>query len=415
METRSSSGVVSAAVPLTATTLPATPSAPSISTVTTTSFAVIVATNGNPASTTYSIRVTPDGGTAQFVQAAGALGALGIFQTFSQWGSASGTVVAGLSPNTNYSIAVAAKGGSTETAFGTSATQRTNAATTVEAVDSVPPAAPTSFLVSVTPNGLGVLLTWIDPSDADLSQITVLRTTGALPVTGAAYAVVEKGVQTYTDTRVDPGATYNYLLRASDKAGNVATSAQKTVTLPAIPVKKPLSTINFRRLFLASTTPRSLQKTLDAACASTGSLTCSVDKLFQFQGKVSFAPAIPSSLTISAYTKAAIGTAFTATNQAGISQSVTVLAFFGKPYDLLDPRAQETDALAAPVTFTLRTPNPPAKLFLRSAQKLVLSRRDPTTAVWSRVPNVTADLTVGSFTATTTTQGAYVVAIVDEG
>lgn len=84
-----------------------------------------------PADVTFSIGVSTTncftsscitGGGVKFVQTGGTLGTSQYYQTYSSWGSSSGTTITGLSPSTTYYIAVAAMQGSfTNTAYGASA------------------------------------------------------------------------------------------------------------------------------------------------------------------------------------------------------------------------------------------------------------------------------------------------------
>jgi hypothetical protein len=108
-------------------------------------------TNNYPTDVTFSIAVSTtncftssciNGAGVQFVQTGGALGSSQFYQSYSAWGSTSGTTVTGLSPSTTYYVAVAAKEGMfTNTEYGTSASATT---------------ASPSLTFSVSPNSLSL-------------------------------------------------------------------------------------------------------------------------------------------------------------------------------------------------------------------------------------------------------------------
>ncbi|HEY4161152.1 MAG TPA: hypothetical protein VGM08_03760 [Candidatus Saccharimonadales bacterium] len=106
-------------------------------------------TNAYPADVTFSIGVSTvncftsacvGSGAVKFVQTGGSLGGSQFYQTYSAWGSGSGTSVVGLVPSTTYYVAVAAE-------------QGTFTNTEYSASSSVATASP-SLTFSVTPNTL---------------------------------------------------------------------------------------------------------------------------------------------------------------------------------------------------------------------------------------------------------------------
>lgn len=109
----------------TAWTLAATPLAPVLSGVTTTTCDVAIASgDGNPATTTYAIQNSESG---LYVQADGTLGASAVYQTAAAWGTKTAT---GLSIDTGYSFVVIARNGaSVNTGSGPAASTVTLAAT----------------------------------------------------------------------------------------------------------------------------------------------------------------------------------------------------------------------------------------------------------------------------------------------
>jgi hypothetical protein len=92
-------------------------------------------TSNYPADVTFSIGVSTtncftsscvQSGAVQFVQTGGTLSTSQFYQSYSAWGSSSGTTVTGLLANTTYYVAVAAKQGMfTNTEYGTSANATT--------------------------------------------------------------------------------------------------------------------------------------------------------------------------------------------------------------------------------------------------------------------------------------------------
>ncbi|MEK7529015.1 MAG: S-layer homology domain-containing protein, partial [Patescibacteria group bacterium] len=117
---------------------------------------------------------------------------------------------------------------------------------TIEATkvgDKTPPSAPTSFALALNAAGK-VVVTWIDPTDSDLSDVMVLRGKNGIPVSGTPYASVPKGTQTFTDTDVMAGDVVKYILRGKDTANNESDNTAEisiTVTAPvAVVVETPV-------------------------------------------------------------------------------------------------------------------------------------------------------------------------------
>jgi hypothetical protein len=70
------------------------------------------------------------GGGVQFVQTGGALSGSQFYQSYSSWGGSSGTTITGLTTNTTYYVAIAAKEGTfTNTEYGASASSSTSSQT----------------------------------------------------------------------------------------------------------------------------------------------------------------------------------------------------------------------------------------------------------------------------------------------
>ena len=86
-----------------------------------------VNTSGNPADTTYSVAVSTNNFvTTTYVQADGTLGASPVYQAYSAWGGAGGSLISSLQPGTAYKVKVdAMQGVYTNTAYGAAATAST--------------------------------------------------------------------------------------------------------------------------------------------------------------------------------------------------------------------------------------------------------------------------------------------------
>lgn len=107
-----------------------TPGTPSVTSPTTSSVKVTIDRNSNPTGTApagdtqYVIAASTDNfaSNTSYVQPAGGLGGTEQWQTYSQWGGASGFTVSSLSSNATYTFKVKARNGdSTETSYGSSA------------------------------------------------------------------------------------------------------------------------------------------------------------------------------------------------------------------------------------------------------------------------------------------------------
>ena len=73
---------------------------------------LIINTGGNASDTTYVVAISTNSfATTQYVQADGTIGATAVFQTYTQWGGATGTTITGLSFTTTYQVKVSAMQG----------------------------------------------------------------------------------------------------------------------------------------------------------------------------------------------------------------------------------------------------------------------------------------------------------------
>lgn len=149
---------------------------------------IVINTSGNPSDTRYAIAISSNGfTTTNYVQNDTSVGTvLGIedYQTYVQWGSASGFDVIGLQPSTSYVIKVSAyQGAFTATAFGPATAAVATLATTV------------TFSVATTANGtppfnvnfpaLAANTVFTADADASLTLSTNAAFGGAIYLKGA--------------------------------------------------------------------------------------------------------------------------------------------------------------------------------------------------------------------------------------
>ena len=80
--------------------------------------------------------------------------------------------------------------------------------------DGTEPDLPTN--ISIQDHADGVQVTWIDPTDLDLSAVQILRGINIYPISGTPYEEIGAGVQEFIDTEVVEGDTVKYIFRSSD-------------------------------------------------------------------------------------------------------------------------------------------------------------------------------------------------------
>jgi hypothetical protein len=110
-------------------------------------------------------------------------------------------------------------------AIGNSETNTNEASATADAT--VPPA-PTNLMADVIV-GTGIQLNWTRSSpETDVSQYNIYRatTSGGQNYSSPTYSVSAGNIG-YTDTSVSDGATYYYVVRAQDAAGNIETNTNE--------------------------------------------------------------------------------------------------------------------------------------------------------------------------------------------
>ena len=96
--------------------------------------------------------------------------------------------------------------------------------TTSSTEDNHAPEMPTNL--AVTDHENGVIITWTDPTDLDVTFIQILRGKNGIPISGTPYKEIIKGTQQYIDTDVTDGDTVKYIIRATDGKNTSANSEE---------------------------------------------------------------------------------------------------------------------------------------------------------------------------------------------
>jgi hypothetical protein len=169
-------------------TLANVPSAPTVNNPTATTLDVAVNANSNPSSTEFCIQET---GTGNFVQSGGTLGASAIWQTAASWGT---KTVTGLTTGSTYTFQVKARnGGSTETAYGATAS---GVPITVTVTGINPSSGPVAGGTPVTITGTsftgatGVTIGGVAATSITVSNATTITATTPAGTAGARDVVV---------------------------------------------------------------------------------------------------------------------------------------------------------------------------------------------------------------------------------
>ncbi len=195
-------------------TLANAPAAPTVDHATTTTLDVAVNVNSNPSGTEFCIQET---GTGKYVQADGTLGAAAVWQSAAAWGT---KTVTGLTAGTTYTFQVKARnGGSTETAYGPTASGITNAAPTVttQAAGSITATAATgNGTISATngdhATGRGVIYYAYTDTDKVIGDagVTSVSESGSFGTGAFTASLTPLGVNTQYNARAwatSPGGT----------------------------------------------------------------------------------------------------------------------------------------------------------------------------------------------------------------
>lgn len=151
----------------------------------------VINTGNNPTDAKFSVAVstTSNFTVTNYVQADGTLAATPVYQTYSQWGSGTGTDAIGLSASTTYYFKVnAAQGTFTQSAYGPSANSTTTVANTI------------SFSLSPSSLNMGSLLAGSiisSPSNISLTFATNASNGGSIYMSGQ-YTGLRSATESYT-------------------------------------------------------------------------------------------------------------------------------------------------------------------------------------------------------------------------
>ncbi len=237
---RNGNNIVSdASATSTAYTLSATPSVPTLSSITSSSLQIALGADSNPVATEYAIRIATS--TSQYVQANGSLGANAVWQAAATWGT---VTVSGLSASTTYTVDVKAKNGpadgtldgsDTETSFGTSAS-----ATTLKAI----PPAPTGLsFTDVTDTTLTI--SWTDNANGtDNEEDSFVVRYGLISGTYTSSTSVGNDVTSTAVSNLSPNQAYYFVVEASNNGGTSTSTESSTTTLRAAPAAPSFSSFS---------------------------------------------------------------------------------------------------------------------------------------------------------------------------
>ncbi len=210
------------------------PSAPTLNTPSTSSIKVIINENSNPSTVGYALQETTSG---NYIQTNGTLSASAAWQTYTNWGGASGVTVSGLSPNVQYTFKVKARNGnSTETDFSSTASLYTSSGV---------PGTPTLSNISTTS-----LIVVIDSATNPAgTEFAIQETTSGNYIQTNGTLSASAAWQTYTNWGGASGSTLTglsantaYTFRVKSRSGdNVesdvgeATSGRTLANAPGVP------------------------------------------------------------------------------------------------------------------------------------------------------------------------------------
>ncbi|MEI6494617.1 MAG: fibronectin type III domain-containing protein, partial [bacterium] len=158
-------------------TLANVPAAPTISNVSSASLKVIINPNSNPANTLFVIQVV-EGSNLNYLQTDGALSASPVFDTYTNFGGASGVTNTGLAPDTTYTYTVYARNGD-------AATTESSASTSLSTT-SVPTAPSAAVISNIGTTTFG--LTWSDDSSNETGFKVYISTVANADCSLATYS-----------------------------------------------------------------------------------------------------------------------------------------------------------------------------------------------------------------------------------
>jgi len=103
--------------------------------------------------------------------------------------------------------------------------------------DKTPPAVPTGFLGTITPENDQVTLSWDQSGDADFSHYNVYKARNAYGPFGSVVATLPQATTGFVDTAVFAGDSFSYAITAVDASGNESDKTSAAVF--AIPDDTP--------------------------------------------------------------------------------------------------------------------------------------------------------------------------------
>ncbi|MDO8581464.1 MAG: fibronectin type III domain-containing protein [bacterium] len=230
VKTRNASNVESTSASLTVITAAEVPSLSSIDTtkIKDTSLVVALGSSSNPAGTEYAIREKGvNTSTNAYVQSSGgALSALEVWQTYTNWGGATGVTVTGLTAGTSYTFVVKARNSE-----GTVTTESTSVSGTTLAI----PGAPSVTTSATTKNQIVFSLTSTNNSLSTQYAIravtgdttSYVQTGGTLDIDAAWQTAPQWG--TVTVTGLTANTAYTFSVKGRSSAGFETTFGSGTM------------------------------------------------------------------------------------------------------------------------------------------------------------------------------------------
>ena len=215
---------------------------------------VIVNASANPTDTTFAIAVSSNGFTStSYVQIDGSLGSTPLYQTYTQWGGASGTAIVGLTSGTAYEAKVSAMQGKfTASAYGPFASASTVSSTL-------------SYSLSLNSLTMPTLLSGtVEMSPTIGTSLTTNAYFGAAIYVSDQYGGLKSSSRSYTIT----SASGN-LSSASEGYGLQSTGATQTSGGPLV-ASSPFN-VTSNNVGILSTTPQFLYTTASAISGGSGS------------------------------------------------------------------------------------------------------------------------------------------------
>lgn len=220
----------------------------------------VIDTGGNPSDTLFAIAIsTDDFVSTNYIQANGTISSSAVYQSYADWGGASGEFVIGLTPSTTYKIKVkAVQTKYTETEFGSTASSATVAPTISYDLDvaSTDTESSSPYVVTFGQLAIGSVTTAVDKVWVDLdtnaeggafvyvysagSGLTSSETGYTLTSASANLASVNEGygmrVNSVTQSSGGPLAAVSPYDGASENVGEISTTTRNVFTSSNAPI-----------------------------------------------------------------------------------------------------------------------------------------------------------------------------------